>query len=584
MSSPALRFGGMLLLAAAIPACAQFSQLAATDDGKQLYFTSQSLLKGAKQTLPWAESRLYRYGTDGVTLFAERGSLAPQHSGGSGDGASGPQVSGDGSVVGFTLQDICPTSSDCTQPVSAEAELRGKTTQDLGPGVLQLSRNGRWALLTVTNFNFTANPPTTTQSSLLIDLGTGQQTPVPSPDSSISLQGGHTVASDGTLLVKQDNAVGLWKQGQFTPIQFPIGLALTPLALSDDAGTLFLRGAVPGPSGLSAFRILAMNLASGKLTTVFQQSDSTQLPLFMAASNNGRIVLYRYLAGNSASGPAFVFNTATGASTPISLPSGEFATDGTLTGGGDFAFLATSNNRLLKVTLATGAIDSLFPATPHCNNPVSAVPGSLVRLQCNITGSVSDLQGQILVNNVPMAILYVTANEIGAQIPWDAGSLFNGNLTLETANDSPFQASQPLNLADMLPMFEPADPNSSALLGLKLVKSDWSGLLTTQPAPGDIFYAYMTGLGAVSGPMVTGAPASLSTPEPILGSLTCQFSPQSSPAKTLFAGLAPGTVGFYQVAFQIPLDAGPKPIACLSCTWSGPSGGRGQLSSICTGM
>jgi uncharacterized protein (TIGR03437 family) len=584
MISIALRFGGMLLLAAAIPACAQSSQLAATDDGKQLYFTSQALLKGATQTLPWAESRLYRYGTDGVTLFAERGSLAPQHSGGSSDGASGPQVSGDGSVVGFTLQDICPTSSDCTQPVPAEAELRGKTTQDLGPGVLQLSRNGRWALLTVTNFNFTANPPTTTQSSLLIDLSTGQQTPVPSPGSITSQPGNRTVASDGTLLVQQGTDVGLWKQGQFTRIQFPIGLAFTPLALSDDAGTLFLTGAVPGPSGLSAFRILAMNLVSGKLTTVFQQSDSTQLPVFMAASNNGQIVLYRYLAINSPGGPAFVFNTATGASTPISLPSGEFATDGTLTGGGDFAFLATSNNRLVKVTLATGAIDSLFPATPHCNNPLSAVPGSFVRLQCNITGSVSDFEGQILVNNVPMAILSVTANEIDAQIPWNVGNLFSGNLTLTTANDSPFQASQPLSLADMLPMFEPADPNTSALLGLKLVKSDWSGLLTTQPAPGDIFYAYMTGLGAVSGPMVTGAPASLSTPEPILGSLTCQFSPQSSPAKTLFAGLAPGTVGFYQVAFQIPLDAGPKPIACLSCTWDGPSGGRGQLFSSCTGM
>ena len=92
-SSKVSCFAGTLLLAVAVPACGQFSQLAATDDGKQLYFTSQWLLKGtAAPTLPWAESRLYRYGPDGVTLFAERGNLAPRNSGGSSDGVFSPQV------------------------------------------------------------------------------------------------------------------------------------------------------------------------------------------------------------------------------------------------------------------------------------------------------------------------------------------------------------------------------------------------------------------------------------------------------------------------------------------------------------
>jgi uncharacterized protein (TIGR03437 family) len=564
----ALRFGGMLLFAAAIPALAQFSQLAATDDGKQLYFISQLLLKGAAES--GVETRLYRYGSDGVTLFAERGSLAPQNASSSSDGVSNPQVSGDGSAIGFTLNDICPSSSGCTQPVSAEGELRGKTTQDLGPGALQLSRNGRWALLTVTNYATPGAAAAITLSSTLIDLSTGQRTTVPSPGLNVTSEPGYrAVASDGTLLAQQNNAVGLWKQGQFTPIQFPIGLALAPIALSDDASTLFLSGAVPGPGGLSAFRILAMNLASGKLTTVFQQKDSTQNPLFMGASGNGQIVLYRYGGIGTLNGPVFVFNATTGASTPIALAAGELATDGTLTGGGDFAFLVTTAGRIVKVTLATGAIDTLLPATPYCDGLSPVVGGSFVRLHCDVTGLVTDLQGHILVNNVPMPILYVTASEIGAQVPWGTEGLLNGNLTLTTANSSPFQASQALDVLDMAPAFEPADPGTSPLLGLKLIKGDWSGLLTSQPAPGDIFYAYMTGLGVVNGPMQTGVAAPLSPPAPILGSLTCQFSQQSSPAKTLFAGLAPGTLGFYQVAFQLPADAGSQPISCASCSWSG---------------
>jgi uncharacterized protein (TIGR03437 family) len=561
----------MLLLLAAIPAFAQFSQLAATDDGKQLYFASQLLLKGSTESLAPAEARLYRWGADGVSLFAERGALAPRNAFTGGDGVSDPQVSGDGSVVGFTFNDICPSSGDCDQPINQEGEIRGTVTQDLGPGVLQLSRNGQWALLTVTN-----NDPTVEefQSSTLIDLTTGRQTSVPPPGFSVSFEAFHTVASNGTLLIEQNNILGLWKQGQFTPIQFPRRRALYPIALSDNASTLFLSGVDGSPPTLS---IVAMNLASGKLTTVFQPKDATQIPSFMGASNNGQIVLYLYTTPSSPYGPAFIFNAATGASTPISLPSGELVFDGTLTGGGDFAFLLTSAGRFVRVTLATGAVDTLFPATPLCGPTVDAVPGSFVLLDCNVTGSVSDLQGQILVDGIPMPILYVTASGIGAQMPWEAGGSFleESIVTLNTPNSSPFQASQPLALWDMLPQFVPADPGTSPLLGLKLIKADWSGLLTTQPAPGDVFYAYMTGLGPVNGPMLDGVPAPINPPAPILGSLTCQFAATGSPATTLSAGLAPGAIGFYQVAFQLPADAGPEPISCISCSW--PGGAFAQL-------
>src|SRR5215831_18951263 len=105
---------GTLLLLLAAPMVAQFTELAATDDGKQLFFTSQMLLKGREQTGWVPETRLYRFGADGVTVYAERGPLASESGFGSGDGISGARLSGDGGVVGFTYYGItCRPDPNC---------------------------------------------------------------------------------------------------------------------------------------------------------------------------------------------------------------------------------------------------------------------------------------------------------------------------------------------------------------------------------------------------------------------------------------------------------------------------------------
>ena len=94
----------MLLLAA--PVFAQFSEFATTDDGSQLYFTSRMWLKGGQPGV-WRESRLYRFGPDGLMLYAERGKLALENVGSSNDGVHYPSVSGDGRVVGLSYDNIC---------------------------------------------------------------------------------------------------------------------------------------------------------------------------------------------------------------------------------------------------------------------------------------------------------------------------------------------------------------------------------------------------------------------------------------------------------------------------------------------
>jgi uncharacterized protein (TIGR03437 family) len=67
---------------------------------------------------------------------------------------------------------------------------------------------------------------------------------------------------------------------------------------------------------------------------------------------------------------------------------------------------------------------------------------------------------------------------------------------------------------------------------------------------------YCTGLGPVSGAMVTGAPASLTslqptTPQPAAATVG------GIPAVVSFSGLAPGFIGLYQINVQVPANAAP---------------------------
>jgi uncharacterized protein (TIGR03437 family) len=531
-----------LLLLAATPLFAQFSQFAATDDGQQVYFLSPLVFDGSPATQN-TESRLYRIGPDGVFLVAQRPVQAglSGFSGGSGDGVSNPQVSGDGSVVGFTYRNYCP-AAPCGFPIPAEAQILGSKTTgttDLGPGILQLSRNGRWALL--------SSPDGL--SATLNDLSTGKAVSVPQPH----FPTGQLVASDGTVLTQ----TGLWKDGQTSPLP-AIGYSFTPISLSDNASTV---------AGYAIAGLVTLSLATGVATTI-QASTTSTSPFFMAMSNDGSRILYRVTGLAVANGSAFVADTATGQSTLIALPAGETALDGTLSGDGSIAFLTTTSGRIVTATLATGAVEPLIPPTPYISFIGQLAIGSLTHLQTTYPGTAADWSGRILLDGQALPVLGVKPGVVDVQVPWErAAGLAQFKIT--AGDGSPFQQIAEIFVTPLAPAFEQLDPGASAILPIKIIKGDWSGYLTTQPNAGDIVYIYMTGLGPVSGPVQTGVPASTTSPNPIQGTLTCTFTPQTTPAVTLFAGLAPGFIGVYQTAFQIPADPNTKPLNGMQCSLNG---------------
>jgi hypothetical protein len=122
---------GLLAVSAAQ---AQFTEIAASDDGSQIYVTTKFVID--RMDRGTAQRRVFQIMDGQATLFAQPDPALPAYA-----GAIGPQVSGDGSVVGYTISGI-----------STESYLRLPVANDLGEGTLQLSRNGKWALLVSKNY------------------------------------------------------------------------------------------------------------------------------------------------------------------------------------------------------------------------------------------------------------------------------------------------------------------------------------------------------------------------------------------------------------------------------------------------
>ena len=73
----------------------------------------------------------------------------------------------------------------------------------------------------------------------------------------------------------------------------------------------------------------------------------------------------------------------------------------------------------------------------------------------------------------------------------------------------------------------------------------------------EIVNFYATGLGPVQPAAETGASGPANPPSLVATPFSCSVP-------VLFAGLAPGSVGFYQISLQMPVS-GPNPVP-VSCT------------------
>ena len=552
------------------PLLAQFRDFSSTDDGRQLYFTTTLQQGSPPASLP--EYRIFRSDSSGIALAVERGPLAAPNTFSSGFGARSPRVSGDGTVLGYMLFCVC-SSPPCTSGGS-EAVIQtpnAKLTFD-NISSLALSHDAHWATLTT----FTAAPfGDALPHSILLNVDTGERMQLPGP-----IAATFPVAKDGSVLVSVPSGniiqTGLWKQGNFTPI--PLQGSFGVFALSDDA-QLLVYGQVANATSNPTGRLIVRNIASGNETLIISRAVSAGPVIVLGLSTDGSKLLY-IVADPSNSGTAYLANTATGQSSMVSLPAGEAVVAGTLSGNGNKAFLLSTTGRVASVDIADGnGVTTLIPPTPFVPDFPILVPGSRVVLH-GILPPLAALKGHLFLNDIALPVLGDSVDAV--QVPWET-TPGSAAFRLGVATDSPFHQNELVNVLRMFPRFLPLGPGQSSVFGFIAIRQDFSGLITTQPKPGDVIVAYMIGLGPVTSIIATGQQAPIDRLLPIAGTFRCHFNPYANDADTLFAGLAPSLIGFYQVNMRLPTESDPGPITGGVCTYSGVGVDGGFSFTLTTG-
>lgn len=160
---------------------------------------------------------------------------------------------------------------------------------------------------------------------------------------------------------------------------------------------------------------------------------------------------------------------------------------------------------------------------------------------------------QVLMNGAPVPLVYVSGEQINAQMPVDIPT--GEPLTLTVMNGNAASNLVTLNVP-------PAAPGIFTSNGTQAIIQNPNGSLNSSTSParaGETLVAYLTGGGAVnSGSWTTGA-ASPSTPASVTAPYTLTFGTQ--PAFVQYLGLTPGFVGLYQANFTVPpLAPGTYPV------------------------
>ncbi|MCC6590134.1 MAG: hypothetical protein IT168_25810 [Bryobacterales bacterium] len=542
----------VLILVVVAPLQAQFTELATTDDGSRLLFSSTLTLTTAAAEYP--ENRIFQLTRPNtIQLFAERGPKANTSSFGTGDGARHPQVSGDGSLVAFTLGGTCESEPPCQSPVTRTI-LQGPAAEaSFNSDSAFLSRNGRYLLFT----NPPGPPPANiTAPSLLRDLQTGKVEEIPSLGGGTPIR--RPVASDGTVLTQQVFPA-LWKAGSSRFVRLPSPIWYSLWGISDNARILlYFRFEPDSYDPNSKYKLIAHNLLTDEESVIISRPISGGPITVLGLSNDGSHVFFRS-TDDYASGKAWISPTSSPQPIPVTLNDGELVTEGTLSGDGHWAFAVTTKGRLVKVDASTGSVvETLIPSTPYIGSLTAAAPGSFMSL--NGAGLEN---AQLLLNGSPVPIFRTTPTAIDLQIPWEVQVPAMATVQVVPGSESPFHQNQRVFISSMAPRFD-----------FRPIRPDFSGYFT--PGPGDDFVLYATGLGSVDGSLATGQPTPADRLYRITGEFRCRFFPYDSDAELLFAGLAPGYTGIYQLNFRLPNQPGATRITGGSCNY-GTNGSGGNI-------
>lgn len=204
-----------------------------------------------------------------------------------------------------------------------------------------------------------------------------------------------------------------------------------------------------------------------------------------------------------------------------------------------------------------------FAQTPQISGAVNAAnyqpaaaPGGLISIfGSNLaTGTASaqalPLPGSLLgttvsINGIPAPLLYVSAAQINAQVPYEVQPDASASIMVQTSNGS---ASSTLNVQAAAPALFTISSTGSG--SGAILNTNYSLVMDNNPAqPGQIVQIYATGLGMTSPAVVTGAGGGA---QPLPSGVTVTVTIGGMNAPVAFAGAAWGFAGLDQLNVTVP--------------------------------
>lgn len=527
-------------------------RLATNDDGSKLWMGSGWYQAGDEPGS--GESFIYHF--DGAAWSKTIRS-------GTGGSVYWPMVRGNGRVVGWQRSPLC--LFHCLAPLTA-TEFSGLDKPVLISRTrLSLSRNARFAV---------APGYLPDEAFQLQDLETGRVWKTPeAPPLLLPMFGLADVADDGTVAAVLNGSFVRWRPGDRTP-------------------ATLVRGRAPYEWGLSADgrRVwAAFGLPYQREELVWIDAESTTPQPVMVAPRGAGLVRM------SASGGQLLYSTpdyrtllvwdSTSRESRVLLGPSEPLRDAVLSGDGGVAWILAGDNRLLRMELASGNIETHLSGFPEgLLQEYTGVPGSALELVGFGAGAVEGLEIR-LSDTYLMPVVDSGPSRLVVQVPWEVKppvespeDWYPGHFHRLSVRrpGHPFEQRGLVTIfADgVFPILALADPRKGDRL-LKAAHDDFDSLVTpANPArPGETIHLWLFGLGPLDRPVPTGARGPADPPARPVAPLACYLlgannnDPPPVGLRLPFVAYAPGLIGAYQVDATIPEAwpaAGVQLIRCES--------------------
>jgi uncharacterized protein (TIGR03437 family) len=588
-----MRWAIGLVVAIGVPGCgfAQFFGMATPGDGSRVYFATPSRVKASGQNF---YGKIFQYDANGLRLVPASDpvplpNVTPPFGGATTNAfdLGMADTSSDGHVAAFGAERHC-AGSDVV--LCSKQELFSTTITANGqsrdyPGMLRLSANGQWAF----GAGSQSNAVFFRTLGYRVNLATGDTRSIQGEDVA-HLDGiqvsntSRTVSDTGTAVFFYQRNVYVLKGDEISAIP-TLGIVFDAVIDAAADKIVFSSGGpcseLACPTAPTEVRITSPG-ASGSLLLASGYAPSM--------TDDGRQVLY--LSDRGGSTQIYMIGTD-GAGDRRLTSEADGITRAIVSGDGTVSYALTGLGRLIRIATAAATVRELIPSTPYLGtsfnvgltyltalpvlapNKLLTLPGTGLSPSTMMAGPPlpSSLGGvQASIQGITAKIAGVGPDSVTVIVPPgvtpDAAAVVQVNLATQT----PFEAARAATVSTSAPEFL-LGPPLRFYSGLMLAAhQDWSGLISEQsPArPGEVVHAYAVGLGPTN-PMVGYGEAAPSQ-EPfarLATSLACTAYfqtplPLGVPVEILFAGLAPGFAGVYQIDWRVPAAA--TGFFSVSCT------------------